>query len=157
MISNNNFWSRDKLGQNSNTTRADVTVVPYSEIMTLTSDEAKTHLFPEYPVRYYATLCSTSPTHDVNTVLPFSFNAWEQLFRQSSAVHFFSKMTSDLSVVNDPRYSAYAVLGPYYCPLAYYSCENFWNSHKWSLYKYILVLTKFWHWYNKFFSAFNCL
>ena len=52
MISNNNFWSRDKLGQNSNTTRADVTVVPYSEIMTLTSDEAKTHLFPEYPVRY---------------------------------------------------------------------------------------------------------
>ena len=56
MISNNNFWSRDKLGQNSNTARADVTVVPYSKIMTLTSDEAKTHLFPEYPVRYYVTL-----------------------------------------------------------------------------------------------------
>ena len=67
MISNNNFWSRDKLGQNSNTARADVTVVPYSKITTLTSDEAKTHLFPEYPVRYYVTLCSTSPTHDVNT------------------------------------------------------------------------------------------
>ena len=56
IFSNNNFWSRDMLGQNTNTTRADVTVVPYSEIMTLTSDKEKTHLFPEYPVRYYVTL-----------------------------------------------------------------------------------------------------
>ena len=54
-----------------------------------------------------------------------SFEAWEQLFRQSSAVHFFSKLTGDLAVVDDPRYSAYAVLGPRYCPLAYHSCENF--------------------------------
>ena len=44
-----------------------------------------------------------------------SFEAWELLFRQSSAVHFFSKLTGDLAVVDDPRYSAYAVLGPHYC------------------------------------------
>ena len=65
------------------------------------------------------------PALVIPAVLLVSFSAWEQLFRQSSAVHFFSKVTGNLAVVDDPRYSAYAVLGPRYCPLAYYSCDNF--------------------------------
>ena len=79
------------------------------------------------------------PTH------PTSFKTWQKLFSKSVSVHFFSHTSASLQVVDDPRYSAYALLGklicstqilslfhlkfiflgPQYCPLAYYSTNNF--------------------------------
>ena len=56
---------------------------------------------------------------------PVSFTRWETLFENSSTVHFFSKMTSHLVAHDDPQYSAYALLGPRYCPYAYYSSDGF--------------------------------
>ena len=58
-------------------------------------------------------------------IKPSSFAHWERMFKRSNAVHFFSKRTADLKVVDDPRYNAYAVLGPHCCPVSYYSVENF--------------------------------
>ena len=57
---------------------------------------------------------------------PASFSYWQNMFKRSSAVHFFSKKTAGLKVLDDPRYSAYALLGPHYCPVAYRSVANFW-------------------------------
>ena len=57
---------------------------------------------------------------------PKTFEEWKRLFKYSSAVHFFSKTTSGLTVFDNPQYSAYALLGPRYCPIAYYSVNNFW-------------------------------
>ena len=54
---------------------------------------------------------------------PVSFKTWEAMFENASTVHFFGFMTSGLVVHDDPRYSAYAVLGPRYCPNAYYSTK----------------------------------
>ena len=70
-----------------------------------------------------------------------SFEDWEKLFQNSTAVHFASSQTSKLAnigkisiniflIINfccldDPQYSAYAVLGPHYCPISYYSDINF--------------------------------
>ena len=54
-----------------------------------------------------------------------TFEQWKKTFKDSSAVHFFSKETSDLAVYDNPQYSAYALLGPRYCPLAYYSNSSF--------------------------------
>ena len=42
---------------------------------------------------------------------PTSFRSWQRLFSRSVAVHFFSHTSSKLKVVDDPRYSAYALLG----------------------------------------------
>ena len=56
---------------------------------------------------------------------PFSFERWETMFENSSTVHFFGKMTAHLVVHDDPQYSAYALLGPRYCPYAYYSSTGF--------------------------------
>ena len=56
---------------------------------------------------------------------PSSFAHWEKMFKRSSAVHFFSKRTAGLRVVDDPRYNAYALLGPHYCPVSYYSVKSF--------------------------------
>ena len=57
---------------------------------------------------------------------PKTFHQWEKLFAQSSAVHFFSKETSGLPVSDSPQYSAYALLAPRYCPLAWHSQRYFW-------------------------------
>ena len=58
-------------------------------------------------------------------IRPSSFANWEEMFKRSSAVHFFSKKTAGLGVLDDPRYNAYALLGPHYCPVSYYSVEHF--------------------------------
>ena len=57
---------------------------------------------------------------------PSSFLRWKKLFANSSAVHFFSHTSNMIKVYDDPRYSAYALLGPHYCPISYYSTTNFW-------------------------------
>jgi len=56
---------------------------------------------------------------------PTTFHQWKQIFKDSSAVHFFSHANVNLVVDDDPQYSAYALLGPRYCPLAYFSDKNF--------------------------------
>ena len=56
---------------------------------------------------------------------PVKFQKWQKTFQKSSAIHFFSKLTSKLAVVDDPQYNAYALLGPRYCPRSYYSDHNF--------------------------------
>ena len=56
---------------------------------------------------------------------PVAFNKWREVFAHSSAVHFFGHHTSDLAVHDHPQFSAYALLGPRYCPLSYYSTNNF--------------------------------
>ena len=56
---------------------------------------------------------------------PSSFLRWQKLFANSSAVHFFSHTSNMIKVTDDPRYSAYALLGPHYCPISYYSTKNF--------------------------------
>ena len=56
---------------------------------------------------------------------PSSFLRWQRLFSGSVAVHFFSHTSEMIRVYDDPRYSAYAVLGPRYCPIAFYSTKNF--------------------------------
>ena len=64
----------------------------------------------------------------VNTFWPevgVPFDVWRTLFTNSSAVHFNSKITKGLAVPDDPQFSAYALLGPRLCPLAYYSSRYF--------------------------------
>ena len=56
---------------------------------------------------------------------PVEFNTWRKLFAKSSAVHFFSHTTDPLTIYDNPQYSAYALLGPRYCPSSYYSTHNF--------------------------------
>ena len=83
---------------------ADLHFVPMKTIMSVHFPQVNNLLFPERP---------------------FSFQAWQKFFAQSSAVHFFSKTTSLLASTDDPRHSAYALLGPRYCPRSYYSTKNF--------------------------------
>ena len=56
---------------------------------------------------------------------PSSFRNWERMFHRASTVHFFSKRTNQFKVVDDPRYNAYALLGPRYCPTSYNSVKSF--------------------------------
>ena len=83
---------------------AQINFTPLNRIMTVHFLRVKQTLFPE---------------------TPNSFSDWKRLFEYSSAVHFFSKTTSGLAVPDSPGYSAYALLGPRYCPLAYYSVASF--------------------------------
>jgi len=85
-------------------TSADFSFVTMKTIMSVHFAEVDTLLFPERPV---------------------GFSRWKRLFAHSSAVHLFSKTTSLLTSHDDPRYSAYAVLGPRYCPFSYYSSHEF--------------------------------
>ena len=53
------------------------------------------------------------------------FDVCRKLFANSSAVHFNYMITNKVAVPDDPQFSAYALLGPRLCPLAYYSSRNF--------------------------------
>ena len=81
-----------------------INFIPFKEIMSSNYQSAKANLFPEKPK---------------------SFEDWKIFFQNSSSVHFFSKITSELGVSDDPQYSAYALLGPRYCPLSFYSVTHF--------------------------------
>ena len=56
---------------------------------------------------------------------PTPFPVWASLFSSSTAVHFANFLTATIADTRDPRHSAYAVLGPRYCPRAYHSDNNF--------------------------------
>ena len=82
---------------------ANINVTPMKRMMPVKWNFAQRLYFPEKPV---------------------SFKTWKTMFQYSSTVHFFGKMTECTAVRDDPRYSAYAVLGPRYCPHAYYSTKH---------------------------------
>jgi len=65
------------------------------------------------------------PTIDLFHENPKSFDWWENLFRNSTAVHFGNSVNGRVANIDDPQYSAYAVIGPHYCPLSYFSDQNF--------------------------------
>ena len=56
---------------------------------------------------------------------PTELSSWAELFSRSSAVHMFSSGTNMMAVPRDPQYSAYALLGQHYCPLAYHGAPDF--------------------------------
>ena len=58
-------------------------------------------------------------------VEPKSFKHWATLFENSSMVHFYGSQTNVLVVERDPSHEAYAVLGPRYCPISYWSADRF--------------------------------
>ena len=78
--------------------------VPCKQIMSVHFLKVKETLFPKTPK-------------------PFEY--WRKLFQNSSSVHFFSKETSEIAVSDHPQFSAYALLGPRYCPVSYYSVKSF--------------------------------
>ena len=84
--------------------KADLNVTLMQRMMPVYWSRAEDLLFPEQPV---------------------SFKSWMTMFENSSTVHFFGKMTAHLVVHDDPQYNAYALLGPRYCPNAYYSTTEF--------------------------------
>jgi len=58
-------------------------------------------------------------------VEPKSFKYWAKLFENSSMVHFYGSKTNVLVIERDPSHEAYAVLGPRYCPISYWSSDRF--------------------------------
>ena len=83
---------------------SNINFTPLKRIMTIHFLKVKQTLFPDKPK---------------------TFHQWEKLFAQSSSVHFFSKETSGLAVSDNPQHSAYALLAPRYCPLAWHSQTYF--------------------------------
>ena len=63
----------------------------------------------------------------IDSPVAISFPEWREIFQQSSSVHFSGAVRANLGwqLPDDPQYSAYALLGPRYCPLAYYSVQYF--------------------------------
>ena len=63
----------------------------------------------------------------LNSAEPISWAEWRDMFRGSSSVHLSGAVRSNLAwqLPDDPQYSVYALLGPRYCPLAYYSVKYF--------------------------------
>ena len=55
--------------------------------------------------------CTPDPRNTHLSIYLLKLTA-QRLFRNSSAVHFFSKTTGGLASHPSPRYSAYALLGP---------------------------------------------
>ena len=64
---------------------------------------------------------------------PISFEAYQSMLSNASAVHFYNAMTSNILVEDDPQHFLYALLGPRYCPNSYYSTNYFWNINVKSL------------------------
>jgi len=56
---------------------------------------------------------------------PISFEEYHSMFVNASAVHFYSALSSHILVEDDPEHFLYALLGPRYCPLSYYSTRYF--------------------------------
>ena len=63
----------------------------------------------------------------IDSPVAISFPEWREIFQRSSSVHFSGAVRANLGwqLPDDPQYSAYALLAPRYCPLAYYSVKYF--------------------------------
>jgi len=69
------------------------------------------------PVNWYRTIHDLFLTKKKAPQDPESH--WQSVFADSLCVHLFSSRTNHLPVTGDPSRSAYAYLGPQYCPLSY--------------------------------------
>ena len=56
---------------------------------------------------------------------PISFETYASWFMNTSAIHFYNAITSNILVEDDPSHFLYALLGPQYCPYSYYSTTYF--------------------------------
>ena len=62
----------------------------------------------------------------VDSKKPISFPEWKKMFQYSSSVHLAGSIRKRFwQIPVDPQYSVYALLGPRYCPLSYYSVKYF--------------------------------
>lgn len=62
----------------------------------------------------------------VDSDKPISFLEWKKMFESSSSVHLAGSTRKHVwQLSDDPGYSVYALLGPRYCPLSYYSVKYF--------------------------------
>ena len=62
----------------------------------------------------------------VDSDKPISFPEWNEMFKDSSSVHLAGSTRKHVwQLPDDPGYSVYALLGPRYCPLSYYSVKYF--------------------------------
>ena len=62
--------------------------------------------------------------HDLFPREPRTFDEWNRKFKYSSTVHFYPKLTTPLRA-DDPRHSGYAILGPRFFPVSFYSVPVF--------------------------------
>ena len=56
---------------------------------------------------------------------PVSFADWNKYFRLAMMVHMYGSQSNKWVVTGDPRHEAYSLLGPHYCPLAFYGTDDF--------------------------------
>eukprot|EP00092_Neocalanus_flemingeri_P102797 GFUD01131504.1.p1 GENE.GFUD01131504.1~~GFUD01131504.1.p1 ORF type:complete len:381 (-),score=72.29 GFUD01131504.1:121-1263(-) len=56
---------------------------------------------------------------------PKSFTDWSRTFENSSMIHFYASQTNKWVVERDPSHEAYAVIAPRYCPVAFWSSDQF--------------------------------
>ena len=62
----------------------------------------------------------------VDSDKPISFLEWKKMFESSSSIHLAGSTRKRVwQLPDDPQYSVYALLGPRYCPLSYYSVKYF--------------------------------
>jgi len=89
--------------------------------MTDIQPSAKLTLLPPevfYPVRAYA-WPKLWPSRRL------TFDNWKDLFEHSVMVHVYGSLSNLALVRGDVTQEAYSLLGPYYCPLAYYGTQDF--------------------------------
>ena len=56
---------------------------------------------------------------------PRSFSEWFLFLQNSKMVHFYGSQSNMLVVERNPSHELYAVLGPRYCPVSYWSSQHF--------------------------------
>ena len=56
---------------------------------------------------------------------PMAFADWFRFLQNSVMVHFYGSQTNQLVVERNPGHELYAVIGPRYCPVSYWSSTHF--------------------------------
>ena len=56
---------------------------------------------------------------------PKSFSFWSDFLANSSMVHFYGSQSNEIVVQKNPSHELYAVIGPRYCPISYWSSKHF--------------------------------
>ena len=53
------------------------------------------------------------------------FSEWSKFLENSVQVHFYGSQTNQIVVEKNPSHELYAVIGPRYCPVSFWSSEHF--------------------------------
>ena len=56
---------------------------------------------------------------------PVAFSHWFRFLENSKMVHFYGSQTNMIVVERNPSHELYAVIGPRYCPVSYWSSSHF--------------------------------